>query len=107
MTAAAASLGPGLVPPAGPTRTVPASGAGNEFKARQAAESFEALFLTQVLETMNTGLSGDNPFSGGSGERIYQSLMNQEIAAAISRSGGIGVADVVFREIMRQQEMLS
>ncbi|HBM88208.1 MAG TPA: flagellar biosynthesis protein FlgJ, partial [Rhodobiaceae bacterium] len=32
------------------------------------------------------------------------SLLNQEYAGAMSRSGGVGIADSVFKEILKIQE---
>jgi flagellar protein FlgJ len=77
---------------------------GNERKAREAAQSFESVFLFEVLQSMYADVK-PGPFSGGSAEGIYRSMMNEEIAKSISRQGGIGIADSVFREIMRQQEV--
>ena len=51
--------------------------------------------------------SGMKPgaFGGGNEETLFRSMMNEEVAKSISRQGGIGIADSVYREIMRQQEV--
>ena len=74
---------------------------------RQAAEDFEAVYLAQMLAPMFETLSTDGMFGGGSGEDIYRSLMVQEYGKAIARSGGIGIADQVERELLRVQEALT
>ncbi len=73
-------------------------------KAREAAESFEAFFLTQVLDTMFAGIETGGPFGGGSGEKQWRSMLNEQFATAISKSGGIGIADQLYRQILAIQE---
>jgi Rod binding domain-containing protein len=73
--------------------------------ARVAAQEFEAFFLAQVLDQMFAGISTDGRFGGGSAEGVYRDLLNQEYAKVLSRSGGIGVADAVYREILKLQEV--
>lgn len=73
-------------------------------KARQTAESFEAVFLSEVLNQMSSGLKTDGPFGGGFAEGIYRSMMNEQVAKTIARTGGVGVADKVMAEILKTQE---
>ena len=78
----------------------------NEIAAKKAAKEFEAVFLTTMLEGMFAGLgtSADAPFGGGSGEKTYRSLLTAEYAKEISKSGGLGIADHVAREMLAVQE---
>lgn len=71
----------------------------------EAAVEFEAIFLSQMLAPMFENLSTDGLFGGGSGERIYRSLLVQEYGKALARSGGVGIADSVQREILKLQEI--
>jgi Rod binding domain-containing protein len=73
--------------------------------ARRTAEDFEAFFLSQVFEEMFAGLEPDALFGGGSAERTYRSLLFQEYGKAVARSGGVGLADSVQREILKLQEV--
>ncbi len=73
--------------------------------ARQAAEDFEALFLAQMLQPMFKGLEADALFGGGPGEDVYKSMLVQEYGKAISRAGGVGIADAVQAEILKLQEV--
>lgn len=79
-------------------------GTENEAAARAAAESFEAHFLATFVDSMFSGIKADGPFGGGQGETVFRSLLNQEYGAAMSRSGGVGIADSVFKEILKIQE---
>jgi Rod binding domain-containing protein len=78
--------------------------AGSAAGARKTAEEFEAFFLTQMLEHMFKGVPTDGYFGGGYGEGVYRSVMLQEYGRVLSKAGGIGVADMVSRELMRLQE---
>jgi len=74
-------------------------------KIRAAAEDFEAFFLSQVLNSMSAGLQTDETFGGGESEKIFRSMMNDEYAKSMSKQGGIGIADVVYREMLALQEV--
>jgi flagellar protein FlgJ len=73
-------------------------------QAEEAARQFESVFLSKMLEGMNTGLSG-SVLSGGQAEETWRSFMNDEYAKLISRSGGIGVADAVMKAMLDAQEV--
>lgn len=77
---------------------------GDSKKARVAAESFEAFFISQFLEHMYAGIKTDGMFGGGQGENVYRSMMMQEYGKAIAKSGGIGIADTVYQSILQIQE---
>ncbi len=72
---------------------------------RQAAEDFEAMFLSQMLAPVFAGLGKDSMFGGGPGEQVYRSMMVQEYGKAIAGAGGLGIADTVEREILKLQEL--
>ncbi len=85
--------------------------AANQFQApmagaevRQAAEEFEAVFISQMMAPMFEGLETDELFGGGPGEDIYRSVLIEEYGKSIARAGGIGLSDAIQREILRLQE---
>ncbi len=81
------------------------AGGRDDIAARKTANEFEAMFLTQMLEHMSTGIKTDGPFGGGQGEAMFRSLLNQEYAGQLSKRGGIGIADHVYRQILALQEV--
>jgi flagellar protein FlgJ len=93
---AAQSVAAGTAPRAA-GRSVPAD-------VKEVAQEFEAFFLSQMLEHMFAGIEVDGMFGGGYGEGVYRSLMIQEYGKTLSKAGGIGIADMVGRELMRLQE---
>lgn len=73
--------------------------------ALQSARDFEAVFLTTMFNQMFSGLKTDGPFGGGYGEEVFREMLAGEYAKNVSESGGIGLADQVYREILSLQEL--
>jgi flagellar protein FlgJ len=96
-----AVLNPGV---AAAAATPPGGDASRNDALRHAAQEFEAIFLAQVLGTMTQGIAGDDLLGGGQDD-VFHDMLNEEIAKLISRSGGIGVADAVLREMLKVQEV--
>lgn len=64
----------------------------------EAAQAFEATFLTEMLKS--TGL-GDVPgaFGGGVGEDQFASLLREAQAKEMAEAGGIGLAEAIFEAL--------
>ncbi len=86
----------------GAAPAAPAGGAAQG--ARETGENFEAFFISQAFDAMFSGVGTDSLFGGGNGESVYRSLLLQEYSKVAAKSGGIGIADAVQREILRHQE---
>lgn len=84
--------------------TMPLAAAPQNPAARKAAEEFEAVFVNELLSHMDQGPSTEGPFTGGQSESIYRSLFDDAVAKDLAKHGGIGIADNVYREILRMQE---
>ncbi|MBT3305803.1 MAG: chemotaxis protein [Alphaproteobacteria bacterium] len=80
-------------------------GAKNLAQARKTAQEFEAVFLGQMLQPMFQNIEAAEPFGGGSSEKMWKTMQVEEYGKAIAKSGGIGLADAVFREIIKTQEL--
>jgi peptidoglycan hydrolase FlgJ len=81
-----------------------AAGSADPTAARKTAEDFEAFFLSQSMDSMFAGINGDSVTGGGQSETVYRSLLIQQYAKVAAKSGGVGIADAVQREILRIQE---
>ena len=71
---------------------------------KKTAKDFEAFFITQMLENMFKEVPIDNCFGGGQAENVWRSMMLQQYGRAIADHGGIGIADMVSREMLKVQE---
>lgn len=79
--------------------------AANPAQMRKVAEDFEAFFLSQMLQPLFANLEAEQPFGGGTAEKLWKSLQVDEYGKAFARSGGIGIADAVVKEMLRMQEI--
>jgi Rod binding domain-containing protein len=82
----------------------PTAGTQDPSGTSKVAQDFEAFFLAQAMDAMFAGVETDKLFGGGGGENVYRSLLSQEYAKVAAKSGGVGIADAVQREILRMQE---
>jgi len=69
--------------------------------AKKVAGEFEAMFVTMMLKSMRETVGKDTLTGGGRGEETFRSLLDQEYATAAVKSGGIGLARTIERELLR------
>jgi Rod binding domain-containing protein len=67
-------------------------------KLVKAAHQFEALLLQNLLEKMNQGLWGDSQSLDPAHDTV-KSLGTQAIATALAARGGIGIANMILRQL--------
>jgi flagellar protein FlgJ len=72
-------------------------------KARATSQDFEAMFLTSMFGQMMNNV-GEGPFSGGQAAKTWRSLLTDQYAKNVAKSGGVGIADAVYRQLIAQQE---
>ncbi len=77
-----------------------AGGAGREGALQAAAKQFEAVFTQMVLKSMRDATPKDGLFDNEQ-SKLYMSMMDQQLAQQLS-SRGIGLADVMVRQLARQ-----
>jgi flagellar protein FlgJ len=65
---------------------------------RKAAQQFEAIFLRQLLGSLEK--AGGFGGSSDSGSAIFGSMMVSALADSAAASGGIGLADIIFQAMM-------
>lgn len=73
-------------------------------RLRETAQEFEAVFLAQVLQTLTAGIGGPGALGDGDND-AWSAMLQEEYGRLISRSGGIGVADALLREMLKMQEV--
>lgn len=76
-----------------------------EIRARKASNEFETMFLEQTLDRLAASDGTDGPLGdNGTGGAVYRSMLTKEYAGQVVKSGGVGVADQVYREMIKMQE---
>lgn len=82
----------GVAAPPAPAVAAPAAASADP-KIREAAEGFEGVFMSMLAEEMmaSTEVARGNP--------LYSGLMTEKLGDALARSGGVGLADVIERQL--------
>ena len=99
---------PLLLPPKIPTllQTLDTGkGIENKEQARAVAEKFEAFFLRTVLEDLIPAPKDDAFGGGGNAEKIWTSQLHEQYAELLAKRGGVGIADLVYQQLLTLQEV--
>lgn len=75
-----------------------------ERKLRDAAQKFEAMTISALLQPMFETVKTPGVFGGGAGEEQWKPMMVDEIGKAIAKGGGLGLADPIYRAMLQAQE---
>lgn len=66
------------------------------------AKELEAAFLTEMLS--HAGLNTESEsFGGGTGEEQFASFLRAEQAKLIVEKGGVGLAEMIFKSMVKAQ----
>ncbi|MDP2829109.1 MAG: flagellar assembly peptidoglycan hydrolase FlgJ [Sulfuricellaceae bacterium] len=69
--------------------------------ARSAARQFEALFMNMMLKSMRDAIPVEGLFDD-SNTKLYTEMMDSQLSQSLSKSGGIGLADFIIKQMQRQ-----
>jgi flagellar protein FlgJ len=72
-------------------------------KIKETAQKFEASFLSVMMQSMTAGMKTPEIGGGGAGEDMFKSLLSEEMAKQVVKSGGIGVAATIQKEMLKMQ----
>jgi peptidoglycan hydrolase FlgJ len=72
-------------------------------KAKKTAQDFESVFLNSMFQQMLSNVKGDGPLGSTTGTGPWRSMLTDEYAKEISKSGGVGISGDVFRTLIMQQ----
>lgn len=78
----------------------------SEANIKKVAQEFESLFLNQMLKAQrqaNEAFSEGN-FMNSNAAKTYQQMYDQELSVKMSKEGGIGLADVLARQMSKMQK---
>ena len=86
-----------------PTDATRVSQSGRRAVLMEKAKALEAAFLSEMLSYAGLG-SSKGPFSGGVGEEQYSSFLREAQAKAIVDHGGIGLAENLFKSLVKHDD---
>lgn len=82
----------------------PSGGAQTEASMRKSAQDFEAQALGFLLQPMFATVDmSKSSFGGGAAEAQWRPMLVEAFAASAVRAGGVGIADTVYRELLRNR----
>ncbi len=73
-----------------------------EQKIAEAARQFEAMLVRQILESANRSVIQSSYTDESTTSGIYRDMVNNQLADSISRSGSVGLAQILNREFSKQ-----
>ncbi len=69
-------------------------------KLTDVAEQFEALFLQQLFAEMRKTVTESDLFGDRKAEKLFESMLDEELSQDMARSGGIGLSNVIYQQMI-------
>lgn len=73
----------------------------NPTAVREVARQFESLFARMLVKSMRDAI-GPDPIFGSDQEQTYQQMYDDQLAKEITRGHGLGLADMLVRQLQRK-----
>ena len=74
----------------------------DEEKLRKACTDFESIFLNQILRAMRQTVPHGGFLKEGPEKDIFQSLFDQELSRSLAQRKGMGLGEMIFRQMKRR-----
>ena len=71
----------------------------------EAAKAFEAVFMNEIMKSMRKTLPEDGVLNGGFANGVFNSMLDQEYSQIASRSGQVGLADMIALQLNRGEPL--
>jgi Rod binding domain-containing protein len=75
-------------------------------KLKSVSKQFESIMTHQLLTAMRTTVPKSELLGGFSGD-MYQSMMDQELANQVSKGKGLGLSDMVLRQLTQLENKVN
>jgi len=73
-------------------------------QAKKVSQDFEGLLVGMMMKSMRATVGKDKLTGGGHGEDVYRSMLDQQYAdASVKGGGGLGLAKIIEKDIIRQE----
>lgn len=70
----------------------------------QAAEGMEANFLKEMLKNMRKTVQESPEMQNNRGYQIFRGMLDDQYAETAARTQGIGLAELIVRQVLEMQE---
>jgi peptidoglycan hydrolase FlgJ len=76
-----------------------------EAKTKKTADEFETMFLENMMSQIFPQDAAEGPVGdNGTGSQVYRGMLVNEYAKSVAKSGGIGMSDTIYRQMLQMQE---
>lgn len=69
---------------------------------KKACEGFEAMFLNMMYRQMRATVPENSLFGESHGEKIFKDMRDDELMKQVAAGGGIGIADMMYKQLKPQ-----
>lgn len=76
----------------------------DQAKLRKTCQEMEAIFLNMMLTTMRSTVPKNNLLGDNSKTDIMKSMLDTEMTKQMAYSGGIGLADLLYKQLNQTQK---
>ena len=76
-------------------------GERNPERLKKACQLFESMFINELFKEMRKTIPRGGLIKEGNRDRIYKSMLDQEYANRMAEAGGIGLGEMLFRQLSR------
>lgn len=102
---AAANVANGVVETINSALGATGASAAAAAKTKRTATDFEKMFLENALDRLVANTGEEGPLGeNGTGGSVYKSMLVKEYAGEIVKTGGVGIADQIYRQMLQMQE---
>jgi flagellar protein FlgJ len=70
----------------------------------RACQDFEAVMLKTMLKSMRNTVPDDGLVEKSNGQEIFDDLMDQEVATQMARTEGVGIGEMLFRQLQKLEK---
>nr|WP_317359342.1 rod-binding protein [uncultured Tyzzerella sp.] len=78
-----------------------------EEELKEACVKFESYFLNMMFKSMRkTVVSGGGLFEKSNAQKIFEEGLDQELTKKMANEGGIGLADMMYKQLSRQNNAI-
>lgn len=65
------------------------------------SREFESLFLKEVISSMRKSVPESGLLNGGNAEKIYKSMLDEQLAAHMAERGDTGIARSIYKSMSK------
>ncbi len=71
---------------------------------KKLCQEFEAIFFDSMVKAMRKTVPEGGLFPKSNAQKIYQEMLDMEISTSAAKNQGIGIADMMYRQIQRMED---